>query len=237
MRKSVVAAALGGAGTTVLALGVMAGIVSARPSEQSATPTPTARAGASATPGARQQQAQQRADEFIQRLAQNLGVTPEKLRDALKQTALQEIDRAQADGRLTPEQAARAKERINSGNGGFRFGGPGFGRGGGPGDKRMAGIAPLGRDQLAQFLGITAEQLRTELQGKSLAQVAQARGKTVDQLKQFIIQSAEQQSAQAVQAGRLTQEQATRMLERLRERLDEMVNRVHQQGNRPGRGR
>src|SRR5688572_29197921 len=108
MRKSVVAAALGGAGATVLALGVLAGVVSARPNEQSATPTPTARA--SATPNARQQQAQQRADEFLERLARNLGVTPERLRDALKQTALEEIDRAQAAGTLTPEQAARAKE-------------------------------------------------------------------------------------------------------------------------------
>jgi hypothetical protein len=237
MRKSVVAAALGGAGTPVLALGVLAGVVSARPNEQSATPTPTARAGASATPNARQQQAQQRADEFLERLARNLGVTPERLRDALKQTALEEIDRAQAAGTLTPEQAARAKERINSGNlGGFGFGGPGLGRGG-PAGKHGMGITSLNRDQLAQFLGITAEQLRTELQGKSLAQVAQAHGKTVDQLKAFIIQNAEQQSAQAVQAGRITQQQATQMLERLRERIDDMVNRVHQERGRPGRGR
>jgi carboxylesterase type B len=230
MRNRFIAAALGGAAVSVLAAGIVTGVVSARPNEQQ-PPSPTA----TATPNARQQQAQQRADEFIERLARNLGVTTDRLRDALKQTALEEIDRAQAEGRLTPEQAARARERINAGN----LGGFGFGFGVGPGGKHGMGlgIGRIAHEELAQFLGITPEQLRTELPGKSLAQVAQAHGKTVDQLKNFIIQNTQQELAQAVQQGRITQQQADQALQRLRERIDDIVNRVHGTRMGPRQGR
>ena len=197
---------------------------------QQPSPTPTR----TATPSARQQQAQQQANEYIERLARNLGITPDRLREGLKQTALQEVDAALAAGRITQQQADRAKERINADEffpfGPFRFGGPGM-----MGAK--IGFGHASREELAQFLGITPEQLRQELPGKSLAQVAQAHGKTADQLKEFIISNAQQELAQAVAAGRITQQQADAALEALRNRVDDMINRVHRDGMGPRRSR
>ncbi len=214
--------ALAAAGVLTAAGGV--GAVATAVHAQQPTPTP---------PAASQQRAQA-ADEYITRLAQNLGVTTDKLRDALKQTALQEVDAAAARGDITAQQAQQAKDRINAGTvGGFGFGlgGFGFGRGG-----RGGGDLGASRDQLAQFLGVTAQQLQTELDGKSLAQVAQAHGKSRDQLVQFLTTTAQQQLAAAVQAGRLTQQQADQRLNDLKARIDQIVDRVHQpgQGPRPG---
>src|SRR5262245_6859301 len=79
---------------------------------------------------------------FMDSLAKHLGISTEKLQDAAKAAAIDQIDAALADGRITKEQADAAKERIQSGDAPlllgprFRDGGPGFGfgfRDGGPG--------------------------------------------------------------------------------------------------------
>lgn len=216
----------------VLAVAGVAGTVVTVANAQTPSPTPTAPRTATGTPSAGSQQRAQMADEYLGRLAQNLGVSMDRLREALKQTALQEVDAALAAGRITAQQAQQAKDRINSGDvGGFGFG---IGRGGpgGPGGRGFFAA----KDQIAQFLGITEAQLQTELNGKSLAQVAQANGKSRDQLIQFIVTSAQQRLAADVQAGRITQQQADQRLAELRDRVGEMVDRVHQQGQRPQRG-
>lgn len=232
------------AGITAVAIGAgaLAGVVNAGPNEQ-ATPTPAPRAGASATPGAGRQQAQQYVDDFLADLARNLGVTPDKLRDALKQTGLQQIDKAQQSGRVTADQAQRARDAINSGNAGGLFGGfghgfPGAGPGFGPGKGGLLGGANhVGRLQIATFLGISEDALRTELQGKSLAQVAQAHGKTRDQLKQFMTTTVQQDLAQAVQSGRITQQQADTALAAFNSNVDRMIDEVHDNTRRGPRGR
>ena len=206
----------------VLTVAGVAGTVVTVANAQQPTPTPT--------PSAAAQQRQQRMDEYLERLARNLGVTSGRLRDALRQTALQDVDAALARGDITAQQAQQARDRINAGQVGFGpFGGRGPGHDRGPGGRGF-GIA---HDQLAQFLGITPEQLRTELNGRSLAQVAQAHGRSRDQLIQFIISSVQQRLAVEVQAGRLTQQQADQRVADLRGRVDEMVDRVHQPGQRP----
>jgi hypothetical protein len=211
----------------VLAVTGVAGTVATVANAQQPTPTPGA--ARTATPSAGAQQRTQMAEEHLSRLAQNLGVSVDRLREALKQTALQEVDAALAAGRITAQQAQDAKTRINSGD----FPGLHFGIGrGGPGGFGGRGFF-FEKDQLAQFLGITEAQLQTELNGKSLAQVAQAHGKSRDQLIQFIVTSAQQRLAADVQAGRITQQQADQRLAELRERVGDMVDRVHQQGQRP----
>ena len=174
---------------------------------------------------------QQRADAYLNRLAQNLGITVDRLRAALQQTALQEVDAALQRGDITAERAQQARDRINSGDIGRL--GFGIGRGGGRGPGFGAS-----HEAIAQFLGLTAEQLRTELNGTSLAQVAQNHGRTRAQLVQFLTSAAQQEIAQAVQAGRLTQQQADQRLAALQSRIEQMVDRVHQprqMGTRPGR--
>ena len=217
MRNKLMITAAGSLLAVTLSVGAIAGIAQAQPGGQPQQPQQPGGQGRAPS-----------VDEFINRLAQNLGVTPDRLREALKQTALQQVDAAVAAGRLTPEEAQRARDRINSGT--FPGFGPGFGRGG-PG-----GALRVSHQGLAEFLGITPQQLRTEVQGKSLAQVAQAHGKTRDQLKQFIVSSAQTRLAEAVRTGRLTQQQADRMLDELNRNLDQMVDRVHDTSGRgPGR--
>ena len=60
---------------------------------------------------------QARCETFQQRFAQNLGITTQQLTDTRKQTAIQLIDEALAAGKLTPEQAQRAKDRVNASQG------------------------------------------------------------------------------------------------------------------------
>ena len=94
--------------------------------------------------------------------------------------------------------------------------------GGGPVEgQRRAG--PLGG--AAEYLGLTREQVRDALRAeKSLAQITREQGKSVDGLEQALRADAEQKLAQAVAAGRLTEEQKAEMLARLDEHLDELVN-------------
>lgn len=214
----------------VLTVAGAAGLTAVAVNAQQPTPTPS-----TATPSARQQERQAQADAYLTRLAQNLGVSVDQLKNALKQTALQEVDAAVTAGDLTAEQAQAIRERINSGSGAFF--GPGFGRGGpgGPGGHGgRGGMASASHEEIATFLGITAEQLRTELNGKSLAQVAQAHGKTRDALIQFLVQQATTRINAEVTAGRLTQAQATERLGDLQTKIAEIVDRVHQQGQRQG---
>lgn len=181
---------------------------------------------------------EQRAEEHLNRFAQNLGVDATRVKEAMKQTALQHIDEAVAAGRLTAEQAQQAKDAINSGQ--FPgFGGFGHGKGGpggmhrGPGGP--GGILKTAHEALATFLGVTPEALRAELPGKSLADVAQAHGKTSDELKAFITSQAQAKAAEAVTAGKLTQDQANQMLAMLQSNLDQMITMVHPTGM-PGEG-
>lgn len=213
--------ALAAAGVLTVA-GVAGTIAAVNAQQPSPSPSPPAAA-------------QQRADDYLNRLAQNLGVTVDRLSAALQQTALQEVDAALQRGDITADQAQQARARINSGDIG-RFG---FGFGIGRGGDRGRGFGPgASHEEIAQFLGVTAEQLRTELNGTSLAQVAQNHGRTRAQLVQFLVSSAQQEFAQAVQAGRLTQQQADQRLAELQSRIEQMVDRVHQPrqaGARPGR--
>ena len=88
----------------------------------------------------------------------------------------------------------------------------------------------------ATYLGLTVEQLRERLgDGRSLADVAEAEGKSVDGLKQAIVADAKKELDEAVSEERLTQEEADAILERLEARIDELVDatfRVWRGGDR-----
>jgi hypothetical protein len=151
---------------------------------------------------------------FLSDAANRLGVTSAKLQDALKQAALDRVDAAVAAGRLTEAQAAAVKQRIESGRLGAAFGHLGSHRG-------LRGFG----EAAAAYIGVTREQLRQELMGgKSLAQVATAHGKSVDGLKQAILDAAEKRLDLAVSAGRRTSAQEQSLLDRLKSRIDDLVN-------------
>lgn len=164
-------------------------------------------------------------EAYIARLAANLGVDVEKLKDAVDQTNIQTIDEQVAAGTLPQERADAMKERIANGETFFGVGGKGGpgGRHGGPGGFRMGANA----EELATFFGLDAATLRTELQTKSLATIASEHGKSRDELKAFLTSQAQEHLAQAVADGRLTQQQADEKAAEMAERLDEEIDEVH----------
>src|SRR2546423_2451473 len=127
--------------------------------------------------------------------AKELGVTPSALSSALKKALENGIDAAVAAGQLTKEQGDELKQRIESGALPLFFGPRG-----GPHEH----FGEL--DAAASYLGLTGAELRTQLEsGKSLAQVAKDRGKSVDGLIQALVDSATKRLAAAGPARRLAE--------------------------------
>ena len=162
---------------------------------------------------------------LVDDVAARLGITPDKLRAAFKAALTARVDAAVAAGKLTPAQAAKLKQRIAAGQGlgiGVR--------------KAFAQRQKAFRDRIAKakapapvaaYLGMTREQLRAELRsGKSLAQIAQAKGKSVDGLVAAMLAPAKARLAKAVENGHLTKDRADAILARLTEGAKRLVQRV-----------
>jgi hypothetical protein len=168
---------------------------------------------------------------IIDDAASQLGISPSKLSDALKKALADRVDAAVAAGRLSKEEGTELKSRIQASDfpllGGFR---EGFGRRG------LFG----GLDDAAGYLGLTDVQLRAELQsGKSLAQVARDKGKSVDGLVGALVAAAKKKLDQAVSAGRITKAQEDELLTGLKDRIGNLVNGTGVEGphfRRPGFG-
>ncbi len=151
--------------------------------------------------------------------ANRLGVTPQKLDDALTQALLAQVDQAVKDGRLTQQQGDAMKARINSGD--MPMLGPGGGPGWGGGRHHMDGFGGPGGpggmgDSLATaaaYLGLKPADLQTMREsGKTLEKIATDRGKSVDGLKKAMHDGIKAKLDAAVKAGKVTQAQADQML-------------------------
>jgi hypothetical protein len=82
-----------------------------------------------------------------------------------------------------------------------------------------------GPDAVATYLGLTPMELKQQLgAGKSLAEIATAQGKSVEGLKQAILDGAKADLDQAVADGAISAEEAATMLSKLREGIDDVVN-------------
>jgi polyhydroxyalkanoate synthesis regulator phasin len=141
------------------------------------------------------------------------------------------VDEAVDAGRLTEEEGERLKDRLRSSelprlfpylpkrpfvDPGFEFfdrGGFGF---------FLGDIVDL--DAAASYLDLSETALRDELEdGKSLADVARDRNKSVDGLVDALADDAEQRIDEAVEDGRLSEERADRLKEDLEDRLRDRV--------------
>ena len=156
------------------------------------------------------QQTQSGYQRFVDALAKRLNISTQNLDSAITQ--------ARSDAGL-PAQ------------------GQGFPGGGGRGERGKgfggAGTLREGLDAAATAIGITSDQLRTEVQGKSLAQVAQAHGKTAADVSTALKNAAHQRIDQAVTSGRLTADQANTQKTQADQRIDQLVNQPLPQGG-PG---
>jgi hypothetical protein len=161
---------------------------------------------------------QQESQAVVNDAAQQLGVTPGALSSALKKALENRVDAAVAAGRLTKAQGEELKQHIESGDVPF-FGAPGLGM------HHMFGMLGRGLDAAASYLGLTEDQLRTQLEsGKTLSEVAKAQNKSVDGLVNALVADAKQHLDAAVKAGRITKSQEDSMLSDIKARTKDFVN-------------
>ncbi len=153
-------------------------------------------------------------DAFLSDIASRLGVEQGELEQALQGAQLDRLDAAVEDGEISEDRAAEIRERIESGEGllfgGFRH----HHRGGG-----------AGLETAAAYLEMTPEELRDALPGSSLAQLAEAQGKSVEGLEQALVDAKRERLNQEVADGRLTEAEAQEKLAEIESRVSDKVNR------------
>jgi len=163
---------------------------------------------------------------YVADVAKRLNVSPSALTAAVRAARNDQIEAALAAGRITKSQADALKQRGEQGGGALFFG------------HRFGGGRFRGHRVVAQYLGITAATLRTDLRsGKSLAQIASTTpGKSVDGLKTAIEAALKARLAKAVSGGLLTSAQAQERLVSLSSRIDALLQRTWGGGPNGGSG-
>lgn len=173
---------------------------------------------------------------FLSRVADHLGISTQKLEDATKAAAIDQVEADLKAGKITKAQADELKARIRQGGAPFLFGGPH--RFGGPGRLHHAPFGHL--SAAADYLGLTVPALLEKLSsGQSLAEIAKAQDKSVDGLKKAMVADAKARLDKAVENGMLTEAQAKQALSEIEARIDELVNgelRFRQRGDLRWRG-
>jgi hypothetical protein len=166
---------------------------------------------------------QQESQAVVNDAANQLGVTPDRLTTALKTALKNRVDASVKAGHITKAEGDALKARIDEnavpllgpGRGRFEHGGRGHH---GPGHLH-------GLDTAAKYLGMTEASLRTALDGgKTLAQVAKDRDRSVDGLVDALVAEKKADIQQHVKEGRLTQAQADEFLSGLKARITDTVN-------------
>ena len=162
--------------------------------------------------------------EVLADAAKRLDVTPQKLRSALSAAQDAQLEAAVKEGRLTQEQADAIKARRRQdgrvlGVGPGHHHGPGFG---GPGMRRGLNMF----SELAEALDLSEEQLLDRLHdGRSVAQIARAQNKDLDDVKAQVRDAQAKRLDAEVRAGRLTDAQRDAMLEHLDEHIDRLAEK------------
>jgi hypothetical protein len=156
-----------------------------------------------------------RCEERLAQAAERRGVSVEQLQADIKARLLARIDAAEKSGRISSERAARLRGRIADANL--------------CGARRHVQARIAGRGMLtaaAKFLGLDRAELRAQLPGNSLAELAQKQGKSVSDLKVAMVATAKARLAKAVADGRITQTRANLAAERLDKIAERLANKV-----------
>lgn len=200
------------AGATALLFGGAAlGIASAQQ-----TPTPNAQATPNrpaGTPGQQGAPRQDQRQDLLNRVAGKLGVPVDRLQQAFTD-ARRELgipDR--------PPGGPGGPGHHGPGRGGPGFGGPGF--------DFMA---------VAQAVNLQPDQLRQELAGKSLTDVARAHNVDPATVANALKAQAGQRIDQAAAAGRIPADQVAAAKQQANQRIDELMTRQFPAAGQEGRG-
>ena len=178
--------------------------------------------------------------QFLDDVAKRLHVTPAQLSQAFRGAALDQVQAAVAAGKLTQAEANAIKKRIEQGEEFPPLGvgplaapqlspGPGFfGPPGLPGPPELfAGPGQGPMAAAAKYLGVTELQLFQQLgNGKSLAQIAKAKGKSITALKAAMLAALKARLDRAVAAKRLPSSDEQALLKALSARLDIQINQA-----------
>jgi len=107
---------------------------------------------------------------------------------------------------------------------------------GGKGDHGPRGGMPAA-DAAAKALGLTVEELRTELQsGKSIADVAKAKNVDIEKVKTAMLEAFTAKEQAEVASGEHTQAEVDAKIAEFKTRLDDIVNGVKPAGMPGGKG-
>ena len=158
--------------------------------------------------GPADEDSQPRGEEFLGRVAAKLGVSVDELKGAISSTELEMLDEAVGQGKVSQERADRLRQRVEEG----RLLPP-LPRARAAQDRLQAGQR-LVLHAAAEVLEMTPQDLIQELRstGQSLAQLAEEKGISRDELKSGILEDVEKH----LDAG----------LERLRENIDSIIDRT-----------
>jgi len=175
--------------------------------------------------GAQEGEAQQPGERFVAETAERLGVTAEELTSAMTEAQFEIIDDGVAEGRLTEEQAAKLKERIEE-YGPLSV----IGRRDRDGRALCHG-ARLVTGAAAEVLGKEPADVAAAVKsGESLAEQAEAQGMSVEDFKTALLAAVKATLQTKVDEGTITQVQADRIFAGIEENIDRIVNFEGQEG-------
>jgi len=156
-------------------------------------------------------------ESFMTRVAQILGVSDQKLTNALQQASTENVDQLLKNGKITQIQADQMKQKIQSGK--FKNLDIGFGRMG------INGIRFDYISSLAQYTGINKTDLNTALKAKkNLTDIITSNGKTISDTKAYLIQQETTNIQQKLKDGKITQDEANNFTKDLSVRTDDFLN-------------
>lgn len=161
---------------------------------------------------------------FLNDVAKRLNVSPAQLSAAIRGAYDDQLQAEVAAGKLTQSQANAIKQRLRTG--GKLPLGPLWFRHGPPGGPRP-GAGPGQLPAAAAYLGLSERQLIDQLAaGKTLSQLAKARGKSVSGLEAALSSALRSQLQKAVSDKRISSAQEQQILSRLTQRIDQEINRT-----------
>lgn len=148
-------------------------------------------------------------------VAEALGISVEKYDETVAAAQQQVLEDAVAEGQITQEEADRIQERLDEFDGlGGRHGlRPGHGEGGASVLLKVA----------AEKLGLTEAELRTELQSKSIAELAEEKGVDLQTISDAYLAEKKAQLDAQVADGSLTQAEADAKLQQKTEDLPDRL--------------
>ena len=186
--------------------------------------------------GAQEGEGERRGERFVAETAERLGVTPEELTAAMTEAQVEIINEAVAADRLTEDQAAKLKERIDE-YGPLSV----IGRGHHGGNAMCHGprlVVGAAADVVGKEPAEVAEAVRS---GESLAEQVEAQGMSVEDFKAALLEAIKAKLQAKVDEGTITQARADRIFAGIEEHIDRIIDFEGQGGDgpcqRPGRDR